>query len=1001
MERILIVGGGLVGSVLGMHLARRGDQVEIYELRPDPRKASPNAGRSINLTLCERGLQALAGIGITEEIRALSIPVFGRIIHELEGSVAYQTYGNRGEALYSISRNVLNCAVLTFAEERFGIKIHFGQKCVEVDLARPAASFRDAETGQIVTREAERIFGADGAYSAVRLQMQKLIRFDYSQHYLEQEYKELTVPPARDGGWPFDENALHLWPRGHYMLIGFPNLDRSFTLSLHLPVDREPSFATIATADELCGLFRASFPDVLPLLETLMEEYFNRPAATMVTTRCFPWTHADRVALIGDAAHSIVPSYGQGANAGFEDCAVLLRCLEAEGGCWTAAFREYERQRKPDAEAVANLALEHFHELRDLVGDSRFRLRKALELRIAERHPDRYTPLYNLISFTSVPYAEACRIEARQRYVVDRLLDLEGSDRMLETGEIDRHIDAIFGAPGTGRGGGETPREHAATEAATEKELNVATKVVIVGGGTAGWMTASHLKKALPGLDITLIESSKIKTIGVGEATFSTIKLFFDFLGLDESEWMPSCNASYKLAIKFVDWMAGGGHFFHPFQRHEVVDGFNLGEWWLKLKRHEEPFDYACFVVPALCDAQRSPRFLDGRVFDDKVQDYFRVDLQGKRNILAEHKVQYPYAYHFDASLLAEFLKGYATRRGVRQVIDDVGEVKLRDDGSIDHLVTLEHGVIRGDLYVDCTGFSGLLINQALREPFHSFSESLLCDRAVAMQVPRDIEVHGINPYTTATALTAGWVWNIPLYGRIGTGYVYSSAFLSKEAAETEFRRHLGPAADGLKAAHIGMRIGRCRNSWVKNCVAIGLASGFVEPLESTGIFFIQHGIEELVNHFPGAAFDDSTARSYNRVVGDCIDGVRDFLILHYYSTDRADTEFWRATKSIKVPEELAERFELWKQRLPNARSINPRFHGFEAYSYSVMLLGLNYRPASSLPALDHIEQEKARLAFRLLRERTDRLVSTLPSQLEYLTHVRSTTGVSARLQQL
>jgi tryptophan halogenase len=520
-------------------------------------------------------------------------------------------------------------------------------------------------------------------------------------------------------------------------------------------------------------------------------------------------------------------------------------------------------------------------------------------------------------------------------------------------------------------------------------------KVVIVGGGTAGWMTASHLKKSLPGIDITLIESAHIKTVGVGEATFSTVKLFFDFLGLDESEWMPRCNGSYKLAIKFVDWRAEKGHFFHPFQRYEVVDGFNMGEWWLKLKRHEEPFDYSCFLIPAICDAQRSPRFLDGRVFDEKVQDYFTVDRQGKRNILAEHKVQYPYAYHFDAGLLAEFLKGYATQRGVRQIVDDVSEVKLREDGSIDHLITHEHGALAGDLYIDCTGFRGLLINQTLGEPFQSFSESLLCDRAVAMQVPRDIEVHGIDPFTSATALSAGWVWNIPLYGRIGTGYVYSSRFISPEMAEAEFRAHLGPAAEGVKASHITMRIGRCRNSWVKNCVAIGLSSGFVEPLESTGIFFIQHGIEELVNHFPGDGFDEATIRSYNRVVGDCIDGVRDFLILHYRTTDRADTEFWRATKTVKVPDELGERLELWKRRLPNARNINPRFHGFEAYSYSVMLLGLNYRPEASLPALDHVDQERGLHAFRMMREKAQRLVATLPSMLEYLTHMRSTTDVA------
>ncbi len=519
-------------------------------------------------------------------------------------------------------------------------------------------------------------------------------------------------------------------------------------------------------------------------------------------------------------------------------------------------------------------------------------------------------------------------------------------------------------------------------------------KVVIVGGGTAGWMTASHLKKALPSLDITLIESSNIKTVGVGEATFSTVKLFFDFLGLDESEWMPSCNAGYKLAIKFVNWRADPSyHFFHPFQRYEIVDGFNLGEWWLKLKRHEEPFDYACFLVPALCDAQRSPRFLDGRVFDEKVQDYFTVDLKGKKNILAEHKVQYPYAYHFDAGLLANFLKGYATARGVRQVVDDVAEIKLREDGAIDHLVTREHGVLQGDLYVDCTGFRGLLINQTLGEPFLSFSESLLCDSAIALQVPRDIEARGMNPFTQATAMSSGWVWTIPLYGRDGTGYVYSSRFISKEDAEREFRDLLGPAADGLNANHIKMRIGRCRSSWVKNCIAIGLASGFVEPLESTGIFFIQNGIEELVNHFPDAGMDEETARSYNRVVADCIDGVRDFLILHYRASDRMDNEFWRATKELKLPDELAERLGLWKRRLPNPRNINPRFHGFEAYSYSVMLLGLNFQPPASLPALDHVENERALHAFRMLREKTQRLVSTLPSQVEYLSHVRAKAG--------
>jgi tryptophan 6-halogenase len=526
-------------------------------------------------------------------------------------------------------------------------------------------------------------------------------------------------------------------------------------------------------------------------------------------------------------------------------------------------------------------------------------------------------------------------------------------------------------------------------------------QIVIVGGGTAGWMTAAYLKKALDATcDITVVESPSIRTIGVGEATFSTIKLFFDWLDLDESEWMPSCNAAYKMAIKFVGWTARGGHFYHPFQRYDVVDGVNLGEWWLKLKQGGEPFDYACFTVPALCDHQRSPRYLDGRVFDDQVQEAYGEEHRARKGVLADHLLQYPYAYHFDAGLLADFLKNWATRRGVRQVLDDVQEVTLAENGDVDHLVTRHHGAIAGDLFVDCTGFRGLLINQALGEPFVSFSRSLLCDSAIAMQVPVDCAAEGIDPYTSATALGSGWVWRIPLYGRIGTGYVYSSAFTTADEAEAEFRRHIGPAGAACKASRIKMRIGRCRNSWVRNCVAIGLASGFVEPLESTGIFFIQHGIEELLSHLhaPALEKDDEMVKSYNRRIAECIDGVMEFLTLHYRASDRRDTPFWRATQTdIEVPDGLAERLRLWQRRLPNRRNINPHYHGFESYSYSVMLLGLGGPLEASLPALDHLSPRRAQAAFDAVRARTARLVSSLPSQYEYLTHVRATTGASQR----
>jgi tryptophan halogenase len=514
--------------------------------------------------------------------------------------------------------------------------------------------------------------------------------------------------------------------------------------------------------------------------------------------------------------------------------------------------------------------------------------------------------------------------------------------------------------------------------------------VVIVGGGSAGWMTAAYLSKALgQAVKIKLIESANISTVGVGEATFSTIKLFFDYLGLEEYEWMPSCNATYKMAIKFVNWNAEGRHFYHPFQRYDVVDGFNVAEWWLKFKGSAEAFDYSCFVVPSLCDRKRSPRFLDGRVFDDKVQEQFKPERAFKQNVLADHKLQYPYAYHFNASLLAEYMKNYATARGVEQVIDDVVDVRLKEDGYIDSLVLKERGELAGDLFVDCTGFRGLLINKALGEPFVSFSESLLCDSAIAFQVPRDTEKTGINPYTTATALSSGWVWNIPLYNRDGTGYVYSSAFISQEDAEAEFRKHLGPAGDDCKPNHVKMRIGRNRNSWVKNCVAIGLSSGFVEPLESTGIFFIQHGIEELVSHFPDKGFAPELIAGYNRAVAECIDGVREFLTLHYCASTRADTPFWKATKNeLHISDDLRERLRLWKKRLPSNRSVNPNYHGFEAYSYSVMLLGLGYGPERNLPILDHLSDRNIAQTFAAIREKAEYLSSSLPSQYEYLTAV-------------
>ncbi|HYE54282.1 MAG TPA: tryptophan halogenase family protein [Chitinophagaceae bacterium] len=531
---------------------------------------------------------------------------------------------------------------------------------------------------------------------------------------------------------------------------------------------------------------------------------------------------------------------------------------------------------------------------------------------------------------------------------------------------------------------------------------NKLSSITIVGGGSAGWMTASYLNKVFGDqMKISLVESPNISTVGVGEATFSTIKLFFDFLELDEADWMPECGGSYKLAIKFVNWNAEGRTFYHPFQRHEMVDGFSLGEWWQKHKDELDAYDFSCFTTSAICEQKRSPRYLDGRVYDNKVQEYFKKEKAFSKNVLADLKIQYPYAYHFNAALLAAFLRKLAIRNGVKHVPDDVTAIHQAEDGSISHVTTKEHGDIYSDLFIDCTGFRGMIINKVLNEPFIPFAESLLCDTALAMQVPKDIGKEGMNPYTSSTALSSGWVWNIPLYGRDGTGYVFSKSFITPEDAEKEFRKHVGPASDNCNVSLINMRIGRNRNAWVKNCVAIGLANAFVEPLESTGIFFIQQGIEELVANFPDKSFNPELVKRYNTTIGDCVDGVKDFLTLHYCASSRYDTPFWKATKhDLKLSEDLQMRMKEWKQRMPNSRNINPKYHGFESYSYAVMLQGLGYLPERSLPVLDHMDSTRALNKFREIRERSEYLCRTLPSVYEYLTFVRERVAMMEEVEE-
>lgn len=506
--------------------------------------------------------------------------------------------------------------------------------------------------------------------------------------------------------------------------------------------------------------------------------------------------------------------------------------------------------------------------------------------------------------------------------------------------------------------------------------------VTIVGGGTAGWMTASYLKAAFGDrVGVTLVESARVSRIGVGEATFSTVRHFFDYLGLDEADWLPKCAGGYKLGIRFEDWRRPGEHFYHPFERMRTVDGFTLADWWLELGDHRVPFDRACFVTSALCEAKRSPRGRDGSLF------VAGLDGSLERSTLSEQRDQFPYAYHFDADEVARYLAGYATARGVRQIIDDVEHVALDSRGWVSHIRTAAHGDIAGDLFIDCTGFRGLLINQALGVPFESFEDVLPNNRAVALRVPRKESIQ-MDPYTTATAMNAGWRWTIPLFRRDGAGYVYSDHFLSPEEAERELRRAVAPGDEDLPANHIRMRVGRNQRSWVNNCVAIGLSSAFVEPLESTGIFFIQHGIEQLVNHFPDERWDPQQMAAYNDRVWHAVEGVKEFLVLHYRSARRDDTPYWKEAKTRPVPEGLRGRLELAGSRLLDEETIYPRYHGFESYSWNTMNLGLGYAPRTPLPALKHLAPGRARAEFDRLAGEARQMVATLPSCYEYLASI-------------
>jgi tryptophan 6-halogenase len=519
--------------------------------------------------------------------------------------------------------------------------------------------------------------------------------------------------------------------------------------------------------------------------------------------------------------------------------------------------------------------------------------------------------------------------------------------------------------------------------------------VVILGGGTAGWMTAAYLGRAMQGtVRITVLTAPNVPRIGVGEATVPNLhRAFFGYLGIPEDEWMRECNASFKVAVKFINWRTPGAssptahvragrpdHFYHPFGLLPEQDQIPLSHYWayrrLRGETHEQ-YDYACFKEPSIMDGNLAPRYRDGRPATR-------------------------YAWHFDAQMVADYLCRFATeKQGVVHIEDEMTEVLLDERGFITGLRTASGRLIEGDLFVDCSGFRGLLINQAMGEPFLDMSNHLINDSAVAASVPHDDRAHGVEPYTSAIAMRSGWTWRIPMLGRFGTGYVYSSQFASKDEATEEFCALWGLDPETTRLNQIRFRVGRNRRAWVNNCVSIGLSSCFLEPLESTGIYFIYAAIYQLAKHFPDRRFDPVLIDGFNREIETMFDDTRDFIQAHFALSPRSDTPFWRANKELHLADNIREKIAMFRSGLPinqPATDESNYYGNFDAEfrnfwtngSYYCIFTGLDVMPEHPLPALTYKPNaiQAAEELFAEVRRQQQRLAAELPTNFEYLSEL-------------
>jgi kynurenine 3-monooxygenase len=420
---VTLIGAGLNGPLLATSLVERGFRVEIYERRADMRRVPVSAGRSINLALSTRGIHALTEAGLWNAMGHTIVPMKGRMMHSVTGELRFQRYGkDDAEVIYSISRAALNIALIDAAEAK-GVDIHFQQRCTGFDVRTGTLRLRHAETAEVTSVKPEVVIGCDGSGSDIRAEMLKLNRFNLSQQYLDYGYKELTIPAGRGGTHLLDKHALHIWPRGNFMLIALPNIDGTFACILFLPFEGADGFERLTTQSQVDAFFRTQFPDAFPLMPGLAEHYFANPTGSMVTIKCSPWHVEGRSLLMGDAAHAIVPFFGQGLNCGFEDCTCFLEILDRHGADWRRVFKEFEESRKINTDAIADMAIENFVEMRDRVGDPGFLLQKKVELALQAKYPQLFVPKYAMVTFHRIPYSIALARGVVQERILTELCE--------------------------------------------------------------------------------------------------------------------------------------------------------------------------------------------------------------------------------------------------------------------------------------------------------------------------------------------------------------------------------------------------------------------------------------------------------------------------------------------------------------------------------------------------------------------------------------------------